>query len=433
MMAVLSAATVRELHAFLNNEVETCAVCLLRRRTADTWVEHKKIVVPDRAYSLRSRTRAELKSSFIFEVSEAAKQLDAGVMLIHAHTDSNTDPIFSSIDDDGERSLRDYLDAKLPGRLHCSLIISSQGCRAREMRGSEIGVKEVGSAIRYLFDPTTNNAQEHQDIYDRQVRAFGAAGQRLIGQTKVALVGLGGTGSVAVQELAYLGVCDFVLIDDQDLETTNRNRVIGSEPSDVGQPKTEISERLVKRINPGASFESIKDSIIKPEVQERLIGCDFIFICTDNHLSRLKVTQLCYRHLIPAIDIGVAIATKNGNIESISGRVQMIAPGLPCLMCTNSINPDAIRREALSEEQKKADPYFEGDGEPQPAVVSLNSTMSSLAVTMFCAAITNMPISARLLRYDGLTSSVRRVTPSSPHPTCPICSASGELGAGAFQ
>ena len=114
---------------------------------------------------------------------------------------------------------------------------------------------------------------------------------------------------------------------------------------------------------------------------------------------------------------------------SIGGRVQMIAPGLPCLLCTNSINADAVRRESMSPEQQAADPYFGSGGEPQPAVISLNSTMSSLAVTMFASVVTGMPIEARHLRYDALRSKVYPVA-ATAHPECLICSSGREIGQG---
>lgn len=114
---------------------------------------------------------------------------------------------------------------------------------------------------------------------------------------------------------------------------------------------------------------------------------------------------------------------------SIAGRVQMIAPGLPCLLCTNSINADAIRREGMGAAQQAADPYFGSGGEPQPAVISLNSTVSSLAVTMFASVMTGLPVEARHLRYDALRSKVYPIA-ATAHPECLICSSGGEVGQG---
>jgi molybdopterin-synthase adenylyltransferase len=116
-------------------------------------------------------------------------------------------------------------------------------------------------------------------------------------------------------------------------------------------------------------------------------------------------------------------------VTHISGRVQMAAPGLPCLVCGNVIDPVAVRRELQSSVQRAADPYITGHNEPQPAVISLNSTMASLAVTMFMSAFTPVPGEARLQYYNGVSGVVRAATLQAD-PSCVVCSRSGALGLG---
>jgi len=63
----------------------------------------------------------------------------------------------------------------------------------------------------------------------------------------------------------------------------------------------------------------------------------------------------------------------------------------------------------LSEEERKQDPYFIGGGEPQPSVISLNSTVSSFGVTMFLNSVAGIPGAARFLNYNALTGTTRPV------------------------
>jgi molybdopterin/thiamine biosynthesis adenylyltransferase len=408
---------------------ETCAILLTFPGQQGRILARDLIPVPEGAYNLRSPVAAELKSEFLFEVAERARRASAGLLFIHTHPQSIEPLEFSPADREGEEALKPYLDLKIPERQHTSLVITEKECRARLICGEELQVREIGARIDYLFDPDRNTQADCAEIYDRQVRVIGAAGQRLIARAKVGLVGLGGTGSIVAQELAYLGVGDFVLIDHDLAETSNRNRVVGTEPDDIGRPKVEIAARLIQKANPSAKVECVDGSVMDGLCQQRLGHRDFIFICTDNHSSRLEVCRFCYRHLIPAIDIGVGLAVQNGALTSISGRVQMIAPGLPCLLCTGSISSDALRRETMSPEHKSADPYFGVDGEPQPAVISLNGTMSSLAVTMFMSAVAGLPVPARHLRYDGLAATVRPVV-ATADPDCAVCSHAGELALG---
>ena len=47
-------------------------------------------------------------------------------------------------------------------------------------------------------------------------------------QAKVTLIGVNGLGSPLAQHLALLGVGSVTLVDDEELDETNRNRFIGA-------------------------------------------------------------------------------------------------------------------------------------------------------------------------------------------------------------
>jgi len=90
------------------------------------------------------------------------------------------------------------------------------------------------------------------------------------------------------------------------------------------------------------------------------------------------------------------------------------------------LDPEAVRVDLLTDFERAADPYVVGIHEAAPAVVSLNATVASMAVTMFLAATVGVPSQARLLNYNGLTGATRPAA-ISPHPTCIACSHSGSL------
>lgn len=52
------------------------------------------------------------------------------------------------------------------------------------------------------------------EIFDRQIRVFGKTGQARLRKIQVAVIGLGGIGSLVTELLARLGVGNFVLVDD---------------------------------------------------------------------------------------------------------------------------------------------------------------------------------------------------------------------------
>lgn len=88
----------------------------------------------------------------------------------------------------------------------------------------------------------------------------------------------------------------------------------------------------------------------------------------------------------------------------------------------------------MTPEQRTMDPYFRGGaGEAQPAVISLNSTITSLATSMFLGAVTLAPFTTRFQLYDGIVGTVRPVVASS-EARCIVCSPAGALArAGSWQ
>jgi len=291
-----------------------------------------------------------------------------------------------------------------------------------------VPVVEVGGDLAIHFGdhfiPHQISAQ-----FERSVRAFGAEGQARLASLTVGIVGLGGIGSLVAEQLAHLGVRRFLLIDPDTIEASNLNRVVGADYGSVGKFKVEVSETMIRRINPTVDVDVLVGNVTMSTDIRRLLKCDFVFCCTDSHGSRAVMNQLAYQFLIPIIDIGVLIQAKSNKIVSISGRIQMLAPGLPCLVCHNLLDPEEVRRDLLSDEERVRDPYIVGAVEPQPSVVSLNGTVASLGVTMMLSAVVGIPVRTRhqVVLFDKGT--VRAVT-SEQSPDCVVCSLRGTLARG---
>ena len=411
---------------------ETCAVFFAYSAPHDRILIREGGVVPVEAYASRSEVTAQLAPDHIFEVAQQARTRRANLILSHSHPEPS-DSAFSAMDDRGEAALKSYFEEKLAGLGRFSVLLTRDRLLGREIGGCKsIDIVEVGASVRRHSMTDQSSAAAISEIFERQVRAFGAAGQRLIANFKVAIVGLGGIGSIVAQELAYLGTRHFVLVDPKNLAITNRNRVVGSKATDIGKPKVEIARRMILSVDESAQVDPIHDDATNNHVLEQLVDAQFIFLCTDSHTSRAAVSKLCYQLLIPGIDLGVNIVVRDNRVEHIVGRTQMLAPGLPCLWCCSAISADAIRRELMSLEQQGADPYFTGQGEQQPAVISLNGAMSSLAVTMFLSAVAGIPGEARYQRYDGIAGTVHRVS-AAADDHCIVCSRRGAFARGSTR
>lgn len=383
--------------------------------------------VADNAYLVRTASTATLKPEFCSQLANQAKQNGAGVLLAHTHVGNQALEGFSMVDDSGEPALATYFARRLPGCANFTAVVTSHQVHARAMGPGE--AERVALVGRELVLP----AQPGSPVdgkFERQVRAFGEGGQRVLGALSVAIVGLGGTGSVVAQQLAHLGIKRFILVDPDRVEATNLNRLVGAAGSDIGRAKVDVAADHIKRINATAECQVVQGDVTHPEVAAKLTTADFIFGCTDSMASRAVMNQLAYQYFIPCVDMGVAIGSTAGAVTYIGGRVQMLSPGLACLVCTDKLDSEQVRREMMTPEERNRDRYIVGDQVPQPAVISLNSQVSSAAVTMFLSALTGMPARARMLTFDAMRGTVRPVA-ADPRPHCIVCSHEGAQGQGA--
>ena len=91
----------------------------------------------------------------------------------------------------------------------------------------------VGNTIKRLTPSPGLLLREAEGSYDRQIRMFGKVGQTLLAKCRVAIIGLGGVGSLVAENLSRLGVGEFCLIDDDHVEESNLSRTFGATISDA--------------------------------------------------------------------------------------------------------------------------------------------------------------------------------------------------------
>jgi molybdopterin/thiamine biosynthesis adenylyltransferase len=368
---------------------------------------------------------AQLRPEFVAEVSQQARRNNESVVFVHTHPFSLNE--FSEIDDRGEVKLETFINQRIPGVAHASMLLTPQRSIARELgQRRPLLVTGVGDKITWGEAAEVIDSVNH---YERQIRAFGITGQQILASLRVGIVGLGGTGSIVLQQLVHLGVNNFVLLDPDTVEATNLNRLVGATSADVGRSKVAVAEKWASKINSQIYIEAKEESVLKSSVARSLAATDFVFCCTDSHGSRAVLNQLAYQYLVPVIDMGVVIATQRGHITHIAGRTQMLAPGIACMVCGNLLDSEQVRRDLLTDFERKADPYIVDETEPAPSVISLNSTMASLAITMFLNAVLGIPGSSRFLNYNAITG-VCRPAFCAPHPSCIVCSSRGALARG---
>jgi molybdopterin-synthase adenylyltransferase len=378
-----------------------------------------------------------------------AKQTESGIINFHSHQFSDHHVGFSGIDDTCDLdSFPRTVECLGPGP-HISMVFGKNSLDARYYDAEKKVIRPV-HIVKIIGDrrqeiiPCSQKRHtgqdqdfsEKQEVYDRQIRVFGQAGQRKLKKCKVACVGCGGIGSLICIALARLGVGTIILIDPDVVEPSNLNRLAGSTQADAIRKNAKVMmlRRYLHRINPACQVVPLQASIINnPEILNFLKSLDGVFGGTDNQSSRHELNLFCSKYLIPYFDTGTGIqADKDLKIAHAGGQVRIAIPGKGCLHCINGIDKNVAQQEMLPEPDRQIAiqrGYIAGADEKAPAVLSLNGVIAHLAVTEFMAYITGFRPLKRYIFHDFMDATVRSGN-FPPNPQCYTCSPFGLLGAG---
>ena len=111
--------------------------------------------------------------------------------------------------------------------------------------------------------------------------------------SRVAVFGVGGVGSYAVEALARSAVGFFLLIDHDTVAESNLNRQIHADTSTIGQHKTKQTAERIRRINPVAVVET-REEFCSPENIARLLKGDFDYLVDAVDTVSAKIAIILY-------------------------------------------------------------------------------------------------------------------------------------------
>ena len=94
------------------------------------------------------------------------------------------------------------------------------------------------------------------DEFSRTELLIGKAAMAVLRRSTVAIFGIGGVGSYAVEALVRSGVGHFALFDDDKVCLTNLNRQLIATRKTIGSPKVEVMKQRILEINPKAQVEA---------------------------------------------------------------------------------------------------------------------------------------------------------------------------------
>lgn len=155
----------------------------------------------------------------------------------------------------------------------------------------------------------------------------GGAGQVRLAGSHIAIIGLGGIGSPALQYLAAGGIGRLSLIDDDVVDVSNLQRQTIFTTRDVGYGKAVSARRWLANFDDSLAVD-VSDARITPGNAASLIGaCDLVLDGTDNFATRLAVSDACVAAGIPLLS--AAVGRFQGQVAAFAGHL----PDQACYRC----------------------------------------------------------------------------------------------------
>ena len=137
-------------------------------------------------------------------------------------------------------------------------------------------------------------------------RLYGDAGYARVRQARIAVVGVGGVGSWAVEALARSGVASLTLIDLDHVAESNVNRQLQATTATLGMAKVEAMAARIAGIHPACRVELVEDFVTPENAGELLHGFDVVIDAIDNVRAKVAIAAICRQRRIPLVMAGGA-------------------------------------------------------------------------------------------------------------------------------
>ena len=140
-------------------------------------------------------------------------------------------------------------------------------------------------------------------------RLYGVAGVRAIRGAHVAVAGIGGVGSWAVEALARSGVGELTLIDLDHVAESNINRQVHALDSTIGQAKVQAMAERIAQIHPGCRVHAIEE-FVEPNNWPGLLptGVTAVIDACDQVRAKVAMAAWACRHRGDLLFISVGAA-----------------------------------------------------------------------------------------------------------------------------
>ncbi len=393
-------------HLFPGDGCEAAAIILCGRRAGDR--RHRLVAreihaIPYDDCPVRTPERVTWRTDAIAPLLDRAEARGLTVVKVHSHP--NDCATFSATDDSGDMRLmpaiRNWFDIDL---FHASAVMLPDGRmfgRHLTAEGRFQPLAQINIAGDDLvFWHADERTGETPDFAASHAQAFGEGTFERLRRLSVAVIGCSGTGSPVIEQLARLGVGELVMVDDDQLEARNINRIFNATMADVraGRRKVDVLADAVRRMETGTRVVPLPANLWAPEAVRAVAQCDLVFGCMDTVDGRFLLNTIATYYQLPYIDLGVRIAAVpdgpcKGEIIEVCGSVHFLKPGGSSLISRGLFTMDQVRAAGLARTDPEAhaqqlqEGYISGVTVHRPAVITLNMLLASLGVNELLARL----------------------------------------------
>lgn len=168
--------------------------------------------------------------------------------------------------------------------------------------------------------PPKYDESAYWEIINRQKGILNKKEQLKLKSSKVTVIGCGGIGGAAVEMLARMGVGKLRIVDKDSFDLSNINRQLMSSLESIGRPKTQVTEEILRSINPSLEIEAFEQELNQGNVKKILKGSDLVVDALDNLISRILVSRCSFDLDIPFI---------HGAIHGTMGQITIFTNKTP--------------------------------------------------------------------------------------------------------
>lgn len=140
------------------------------------------------------------------------------------------------------------------------------------------------------------------DGFERLQRMVGEEGIKLLNQSRVMVVGLGGVGSSAVESLARSGIGTLGIVDGDQVDISNLNRQVIALNSTLGMSKVHVMKSRILDIHPQAKVISYNKYYLAENSHDFFLKeYDYIVDAIDSMASKIHLICRCEEIGVPLV------------------------------------------------------------------------------------------------------------------------------------